>query len=144
MEMKTWNAKAGEVERKWWVVDATDQTLGRLATQVANLLRGKHKPQFTPHVDTGDFVIVTNTDKLKMSGTKMQDKKYFTMSRYFGSVRERTAEQWMDKDSTHLVQQAVKGMLPKNKLANGLITKLKTYKDGSHPHSAQNPSAYTL
>ncbi len=111
--MKTWNAKAGEVDRNWWVIDATDATLGRLATQVAGLLKGKHKPQFTPHVDTGDFVVVLNTDKIKMSGNKMDDKKYFTRSRYFGSIREKTAKQWMEKDSTHIVREAVKGMLPK-------------------------------
>ena len=142
--MKTWNAKPGEVDRKWWVVDATNQTLGRLATQVATLLRGKHKPQFTPHVDTGDFVIVTNTDKLKMSGLKMENKKYYSRSRYFGSLKEKTAKEWLEKDSTYLIRQAVKRMLPKNKLANGLITKLKTYKGGEHPHSAQKPSAYSL
>jgi len=142
--MKTWNAKPGEVDRKWWVVDATDQTLGRLATQVAVLLRGKHRPQFTPHVDTGDFVVVTNTDKLKMSGTKMENKKYYSRSRHFGSLKEKTAREWLGKDSTHLVREAVKGMLPKNKLGDGLITKLKPYGGGEHPHSAQKPSAYSL
>ena len=142
--MKTWSAKPGEVARKWWVVDATDQTLGRLATQVATLLRGKQKPQFTPHVDTGDFVIVTNADKIKMSGTKMEDKKYYSRSRYFGSLKEKTAREWLETNSAHLVREAVKGMLPKNKLASGFITKLKIYRNGEHPHSAQKPAAYSL
>ncbi|MBK9040487.1 MAG: 50S ribosomal protein L13 [Bdellovibrionales bacterium] len=142
--MKTWNAKTGEVDRNWWVIDATDATLGRLATQVAGLLKGKHKPQFTPHVDTGDFVVVLNTDKIKMSGNKMDAKKYFTRSRYFGSIREKTAKQWMEKDSTHIVREAVKGMLPKNKLSSRVILKLKMYKSGEHPHSAQKPTAFSL
>ena len=142
--MKTWNAKAGEVERNWWIIDATDVTLGRLASQVAGLLKGKHKPQYTPHVDTGDFVVILNTDKIQLSGAKLEAKKYFTRSRYFGSIREKSARQWMEKDSTHIVREAVKGMLPKNKLASRLILKLKTYKDGVHPHSAQKPAAFSL
>ncbi|MCC7403207.1 MAG: 50S ribosomal protein L13 [Bdellovibrionales bacterium] len=142
--MKTWNAKDNEVERKWWVIDATDQTLGRLASETAKLLRGKHKPQFTPHVDTGDFVIITNTDKIRMTGKKWVDKTYFSRSRYFGSIKEKSAGLWLKRDSTFLVHEAVKGMLPKTKLGYGLITKLKTFKDASHPHAAQKPSAYTL
>ncbi|MCB0361737.1 MAG: 50S ribosomal protein L13 [Bdellovibrionales bacterium] len=142
--MKTWNANAGEVDRNWWIIDATDVTLGRLASQVASLLKGKHKPQFTPHVDTGDFVVVLNTDKLRLSGAKMDAKKYFTRSRFFGSIKEKSARQWMERDSSHILMEAVKGMLPKNKLSRRLILKLKAYRNAEHPHSAQKPTAYSL
>lgn len=142
--MKTWNAKVGEVEKKWWLIDATDLTLGRLATQVAHLLKGKHKPQYTPHVDSGDFVVILNTDKIQLSGAKLENKKYYSRSRFFGSLKEKTAQDWLTKNSTFLVQEAVRGMLPKNKLARRQILKLKLYKDADHPHAAQKPMAWSL
>jgi len=139
--MRTYNAKAGEVERKWWLVDASGKTLGRMATEIATLLRGKNKPQFTPHVDTGDFVIVINSDQVHMSGTKWQDKKYFRHSRHFGGLKSLTAEQQRQKDSTFIVTEAVSGMLPKNKLSRTLIKKLKVYAGSEHPHGVQKPEA---
>jgi len=141
---QTYSAKPGEVERKWWVVDAKGQTLGRMATQIANVIRGKNKPQFTPHVDTGDFVIVINSDKIEMTGAKWSQKKYHRHSRYFGSMKSMTAEAQRQKDSTFIITEAVKGMLPKNKLARTLITKLKVYTAAEHPHAKQKPEALTL
>lgn len=142
--MKTYSAKNGEIERKWWVVDAKGKTLGRMATEIANVLRGKNKPVFTPHVDTGDFVIVINSDQVEMSGSKWQDKKYYRHSRYFGGIKSLTAEQQRQKDSTFIITEAVKGMLPKNKLSRELIKKLKVYTGGEHPHGIQKPEALTL
>lgn len=142
--MKTFNAKANEVDRKWWIVDAADQKVGRVATVVANILRGKNKAIFTPNVDTGDFVIVINTDKMELSGTKWQDKKYYSHSRYFGSMKEMTAAQAKEKDSTFIIHEAVRGMLPTNKLSRQVITKLKAYTGAEHNHAAQKPAVYTL
>jgi large subunit ribosomal protein L13 len=136
--MKTWNAKADEVERAWWIVDATDQTLGRLATQIARTIRGKNKPQYTPHVDTGDFVVVINTDKLKVS-RELDGMNYYSHSRFFGGLKTWTAKEQMEKDSSVVLTTAVKGMLPKTKLGRSLIGHLKAYKDGKHPHLAQKP-----
>jgi large subunit ribosomal protein L13 len=141
---KTWMAKPEEADRNWWIVDAQGQRLGRLATQIANLLRGKNKPTFTPHVDNGDFVIVINTDKVEMTGTKWEDKKYFRHSRFFGSLKEKTASQMKDYDSTFIVHEAVRGMLPTNKLSYGLIKKLKSYPGAEHPHNTQKAQAYKL
>ena len=137
-------AKPEDAERNWWIVDASGQRLGRLATQVAMLLRGKKKPTFTPHVDNGDFVIVINTDKIEMTGTKWEAKKYFRHSRFFGSLKEKTAAQMKQDDSTFIVHEAVRGMLPTNKLSYSLITKLKTYPGAEHPHSNQKAQAYKL
>lgn len=142
--MKTYSAKAGEVERKWWIVDAKGQTLGRMATQIAGVLRGKNKPQFTPHVDTGDFVIVINSDKIEMSGNKWKEKEYFRHSRFFGGLKSLTAEQQKEKDPTFIITEAVKGMLPKNKLSRELIMKLKVYAGAEHPHAIQKPEALTI
>lgn len=142
--MKTFNAKANEVERKWWIVDAADQKVGRIATVVANILRGKNKAIYTPNVDTGDFVIVINTDKMELSGTKWQDKKYFSHSRFFGSLKEMTAAQAKEKDSTFIIHEAVRGMLPTNKLSRHVIAKMKAYTGAEHNHSAQKPALYTL
>ncbi len=142
--MKTWNAKPGEVEKTWYLVDATDQTLGRLATQVARVLRGKHKPNFTPHVDTGDFVVVINSEKVKLSGNKWVEKNYYSRSRFFGSLKSINAQQLNAKDPAEMVRNAVSGMLPKTKLGRQMITKLKAYKGGEHPHSAQKPEAMQL
>ncbi len=122
--MKTWNAKKEDVEAKWYLVDATDKSLGRLSTQIATILRGKHRPTFTPHVDTGDFVVVINADKISMTGKKWLQKMFYTRSRYFGSVKEATAQQMMDKNPTFLLEEAVQGMLPKTKLGKQIATKL--------------------
>lgn len=142
--MKTYNAKNGEVTRKWWVVDAKGRTLGRMSTEIANILRGKNKPEFTPHVDTGDFVVVVNSDLVSMSGAKWQDKSYYRHSRFFGGLKSLTAEQQRDKDSTFIITEAVRGMLPKNKLSRDLIKKLKVYAGAEHPHAIQKPEALTL
>ena len=142
--MSTWVAKKEEAERNWWIVDAADQRLGRVATTIATLLRGKHKPTFTPHMDNGDFVIVINTDKLQMTGNKFNEKKYYRHSRFFGSMKAKTAAQMKEDDSTFIMHEAVRGMLPTNKLSYQLINKLKLFKDGVHPHAAQKPVAYTL
>lgn len=142
--MKTWNAKAEEVESQWHLIDAADQRVGRVATHIANLLRGKNKPIFTPHVDTGDFVVVINTDKMELSGTKWTEKKYYRHSRFFGSLKEKTAEQMRKEDSTFIISEAVRGMLPTNKMTRHMILKLKAYRGSEHPHSAQKPMAYTI
>ena len=142
--MKTFNAKADEVERKWWVIDVAGQKVGRVATTIATVLRGKDKPIFTPNVDTGDFVVVINTDKLELSGTKWEDKKYFRHSRWFGSLKEMTAAQAKEKDSTFIMHEAVRGMLPANKLSRHIILKMKTFTGAEHDHSAQKPALYTI
>jgi len=142
--MKTWNAKPNEVERKWWVVDATGQTLGRLATQIAMTLRGKDKPQFTPHVDTGDFVVVLNSEKINIKGNKASDKMYYRHTGFFGGLKETTYKDMLEKNPDFVIQNAVKGMLPKNKLSNQIIKKLKIYRGTEHPHDAQNPQLMTL
>ena len=142
--MKTFNAKADEVERKWWIVDAADQKVGRVATVVAGILRGKNKAIFTPNVDTGDFVVIINTDKMELSGTKWDEKKYYRHSRFFGSMKEMTAAQARDKDSTFIIHEAVRGMLPTNKLSRHIIQKLKSYPGAEHPHAAQKPALLTL
>lgn len=142
--MKTWTAKPGEVERKWWLVDATDKTLGRMASEIAKVLRGKTKPQFTPHADTGDFVIVINIEKVRMTGNKWKQEKFYRRSRFFGSLKELTAEQVREKDPTRLIHDAVAGMLPKTKMGRQLITKLKAYKGAEHPHKAQRPEALNV
>lgn len=137
--MKTWTAKESDVQRQWWIVDAEGQTLGRLATKIATVLRGKNKPTFTPHVDTGDFVVVINSKKIKLSGNKLLQKKYYTHSRYFGSLKEFTAQEILEKDSTQIITDAVQGMLPNNKLATQILKKLKVYEGAEHPHKVQNP-----
>ena len=137
--MRTYTPKPGEITREWLVIDATDVVLGRLASQVATLLRGKHKPVFAPHVDTGDFVIVINAEKVQMSGNKLEEKRYYRHSRFFGSLKSLTAREMLDKDPAFVIQDAVYGMLPKNKLSKSLLTKLKAYKGGTHPHAVQKP-----
>lgn len=140
----TYMAKPGEVERKWYLVDAEGKTLGRLASEVASLLRGKHKPQFTPHVDTGDFVIVINADKVVLTGKKWQQKKYYRHSGYLGGLKVTTAQQMIQTKPERMVELAVHGMLPKNRLGNALKRKLKVYAGSEHPHAAQNPQVYEL
>ncbi len=137
--MKTYSAKPGEVPSNWYVVDADGQTLGRLATRIATVLRGKHKPQFTPHVDTGDFVIVLNACKVQLTGRKLEQKQYHRYSGYPGGLRSVTAADVREKDPERMIQHAVKGMLPKNKLARQIIKKLKVYPGAEHPHQAQQP-----
>ena len=137
--MKTYSAKPDEVKRNWWVVDADGKTLGRLATEVATVLRGKNKPQFTPHVDTGDFVVIINAAKVKLTGNKMHDKTYYHYSGYFGGMKSTTAEKLIVKKPELIIEFAVKGMLPKNALARKLMKKLKIYPGADHPHEAQAP-----
>jgi len=134
-------ANSENIERNWWVVDASDQTLGRLATKIANTLRGKHKPQFTPHADAGDFVVVLNSDKIKLTGNKWDQKKYYRHTGYIGSLKTTTAKELLDKDSTQIITKAVRGMLPKNRLSSQIINKLKVYRGSEHPHAAQKPQA---
>ncbi len=137
--MKTWTAKAEDVERRWYVVDADGQTLGRLATRIADTLRGKGKPTYTPHVDSGDFVVVVNAEKIAVTGKKLDDKKYYRHSGYPGGLRVRTLREQLDRRPTEVIRIAVKGMLPRNRLARRQITKLKVYAGPEHPHAAQNP-----
>lgn len=140
----TYMAKAGEVERKWYVVDATDVPLGRLSTVVASVLRGKNKPTFTPHVDTGDFVIVINADKVKLTGKKATDKIYYRHSQYPGGLKSVTAGELREKNSRRLIENSVKGMLPKNTLGRKQLTKLNVYGEAEHPHAAQQPEVLDI
>ena len=138
--MKTVSAKKESVTREWYVVDATDKTLGRLSTEIANRLRGKHKPEFTPHVDTGDYIVVVNAEKVKVTGNKTTDKVYHHHTGYPGGIKSITFEQLMDKAPERIIEKAVKGMMPKNKLSRSMMTKLKIYAGSEHPHSAQQPT----
>ena len=142
--MKTWNAKTEEADRKWFIVDAAGLKVGRLATHVANILRGKNLPTFTPHADVGGFVIIINSDKIELTGNKWNAKKYYRHSRFFGSLKEKTAAQMKDENPEFIIHDAVKGMLPTNKLSYSLITKLKVYAGADHPHAAQKPEAYVI
>ena len=136
---KTFSAKPADVERKWFVVDAENQVVGRLATQIATVLRGKHKPSYTPHVDTGDFVVVINADKARFTGQKETQKEYFRHTGYPGGVKLMTPKEAREKKPTFIVERAVQGMLPKTKLGRQMATKLKVYAGTDHPHQAQNP-----
>ena len=142
--MRTYNAKPGEVERRWYVVDADGQTLGRLATRIADTLRGKDKPQYTPHVDTGDFVVVVNAEKVAVTGNKLDQKRYYRHSGYPGGLRSRTLREQLERRPTEVIRKAVKGMLPKNRLARQQLTKLKIYAGPEHPHTAQAPEPLPL
>lgn len=137
--MKTFSAKPHEVQRDWYVIDASDKVLGRLASEIAKRLRGKHKPIYTPHVDTGDFIVVVNVEKLRVTGAKAQDKKYFRHSGYPGGIYERNFEKLQQRFPERVLQKAVKGMLPKGPLGYSMIKKLKCYVGSSHPHAAQQP-----
>ncbi len=139
-DMKTWNAKPGEVERRWYLVDAEGKTLGRLATQIADMLRGKGKPQYTPHVDTGDFVVVVNAEKISVTGKKLDDKIYYRHSGYPGGLRSRSLREELERRPTEVLRKAVKGMLPRNRLSRAQIGKLKIYAGPEHPHEAQAPT----
>ena len=144
--MSSYVAKPAEsiATRKWWVVDATNQPLGRLASKVASVLRGKHKPTYTPHVDTGDFVVVINDDKVKVSGTKSKNKFYYTHSGYPGAIRSESFEKAIARHPDLPVTEAVKGMLPKNVLGREMLGKLKVYGSAEHPHKAQQPAVLPL
>jgi large subunit ribosomal protein L13 len=137
--MKTWNAKPGEVERIWYVVDADGKTLGRLATQIADTLRGKRKPQYTPHVDTGDFVVVVNAEKIAVTGKKLDEKLYYRHSGYPGALKSRPLREELERRPTEVLRTAVRGMLPRTRLGRAQLTKLKIYAGPEHPHEAQDP-----
>jgi large subunit ribosomal protein L13 len=138
--MKTYNPKPGEIQRDWLIVDAEGKTLGRLATQIAERLRGKHKPQFAPHVDIGDFVVVVNAEKIAVTGKKLEQKIYYKHSGYPGGLRERTLKEQLNRQPTEVLRKAVKGMLPRNRLGRQQLTKLKIYAGPEHPHDAQAPT----
>ncbi|WP_350343843.1 50S ribosomal protein L13 [Proteinivorax tanatarense] len=140
----TFMAKANEVERKWYIVDAEGQTLGRLASEVATILRGKHKAIYTPHVDTGDFVIIINADKAVLTGKKLEQKIYYKHSQYPGGLKKTTASQMMDEKPERALYLAVKGMLPHNKLGSAMLKKLRVYRGQEHPHEAQMPVEWQL
>ena len=142
--MKTYVANAQDRERNWLRVDAEGQTLGRLATQIADALRGKRKPAYTPHVDTGDFVIVVNAEKISVTGQKLQEKKYYRHSGYPGGLKSRTLNAMLERRPEEVIRLAVKGMLPKNRLARKQLTKLKVYAGPEHPHVAQQPKPLEL
>jgi len=137
--MKTPFAKKGEIERRWYVVDAKDAVLGRLATKIATYLRGKNKPVFTPNVDTGDFIIVINADKIRLTGRKLDNKIYYHHTGYIGGIKAQTAKSMLDKSPQKIIEKAVWGMLPKNTLGKQMLKKLKVYKGAEHPHKAQAP-----
>lgn len=137
--MKTFNAKNETVEHSWYVVDASNKVLGRLATEIARRLRGKHKPIYTPNVDTGDYVVVINAEKIKVTGNKAKDKVYYSHSGYSGGLKEITFEKLLDRNPTRVIEIAVKGMLPKNPLGRAMYRKLKVYAGTEHPHTAQQP-----
>jgi large subunit ribosomal protein L13 len=142
--MKTFSAKPHEVQRDWFVVDATDKVLGRLASEVAKRLRGKHKPVYTPHVDTGDFIVVVNVEKLRVTGNKDLDKKYFRHSGYPGGVYETNFRNMQQRFPGRALEKAVRGMLPKGPLGYAMIKKLKCYAGGAHPHAAQQPKTLDI
>ncbi len=142
--MKTYMQRKEDVAREWYVVDATDVTLGRLATKVASVLRGKHKPTYTPHIDGGDYVIVINASKVNLTGDKLDKKIYYDHSRYTGGLRERTAREMKENYPVEMIERAVKGMLPKGRLGRQMYKKLFVYEEGEHPHSAQKPKALNM
>ena len=144
MKKYTYSAKSSDNDGKWWVVDAQDAVLGRLASQVAARLRGKHKPLFTPHVYSGDWVIVVNADKIKLTGRKWDQKTYYRHSGYIGGLKAITAKKLLEKRPEDIVRFAVKGMLPKNRLGRKLFKKLKVYTGAEHPHAAQQPDVWTI
>jgi large subunit ribosomal protein L13 len=142
--MKTYQAKKETAEHRWFLVDAEGKILGRLATEVARLLRGKHKPTYTPHTDTGDFVVVVNAEKVALTGKKMKDKKYYHYTGYPGGIREATAEKLLARKPTEVVRHAIKGMLPRTSLGRQMLRKLKIYAGPNHPHEAQRPVSLGL
>jgi large subunit ribosomal protein L13 len=137
--MKTYTVKASEIHRDWYVVDATDEVLGRLASQVATILRGKHKPQYSPHLDLGDHVVVINAERVRLTGRKLDQKTYFRHSGYPGGARETPVRTVLERHPEEVVRRAVRGMLPKNRLGRAMLRKLKIYRGPEHPHAAQQP-----
>ena len=144
MSTKTFSAKTHLVERTWHLVDASDKTLGRLASRVAHILRGKHKPEFTPHVDTGDFVVIINAEKIRVTGNKAKDKVYYRHSGYPGGLKEITFEKLLAKSPERVLMLAIKGMIMKGPLGNSIISKLKIYPGAEHPHAAQQPQLLNI
>jgi len=142
--MKTCFAKKGEVERKWYLVDASDKVLGRLASRIATYLRGKHKAQFTPNVDTGDFIVVVNAEKVKLTGKKLDDKVYYHHTGYPGGIKAETARKRLQRKPEAVIMDAVWGMLPKNRLGRAMLKKLKVYRGAEHPHQSQQPETINL
>ena len=142
--MKTFSAKAEDVSRDWFVVDADGKTLGRLASEIAHRLRGKHKPEYTPHVDTGDYIVVINAEKVAVTGKKTTDKIYHSHTGYPGGLKSISFEKLIDKAPERVIQGAVKGMLPRNPLGRAMFKKLKVYAGGEHPHTAQQPQALNI
>ena len=137
--MKTHTPKASEIERRWWLVDATDKTLGRLATELARILRGKHKPIYTPHLDTGDYIVILNAEKVRLTGSKADKKTYFRHSGYIGGEKQIPFRRMLETHPERIIELAVKGMLPKNTLGRAMRKKLKAYAGSEHPHQGQNP-----
>jgi len=144
LSYKTKSAKSSEVVRKWHIIDADGLVVGRLCTKIATILRGKHKPSYTPHTDTGDYVVVINADKVRFTGAKWDQKEYITYSGYPGGQKRATAKEMLQKKPTAIIKSATKGMLPKNKLGRAMIKKLFIYTDAKHPHAAQKPETLTL
>jgi large subunit ribosomal protein L13 len=142
--MKTYSVKAGEIEQRWWVVDADGRVLGRLATEIARILRGKHKPTYTPHLDTGDFVVVVNAEKIELTGRKAEQKSYFRHSGYMGGEKFIPFRTMLERHPERVIELAVKGMLPKNALGRQMRGKLKVYAGPEHPHEAQQPQPLAL
>lgn len=142
--MKTYLAPVNEIEKKWYVVDAENKVLGRLASEIASRLRGKHKPTFSPFMDNGDFIIVTNADKIQLTGNKLDDKKYYRHTGYMGGIKEASARELLVKHPTDLITKAVRGMLPRNKLGHAQLKKLKVYASATHPHTAQQPEVLDI
>ena len=142
--MKSFSAKPESVERDWYVVDATDKTLGRLATEIARRLRGKHKPVYTPHVDTGDYIVVINAEKVRVTGNKRTDKMYYRHTEYPGGIKEISFDKLMDRKPEQAIEKAVKGMMPRNPLGRAMLGKLKVYAGAEHPHAAQQPKELAL
>jgi len=142
--MKTYVATPADRQRDWYVVDAEGQTLGRLATRIADALRGKRKPEYTPHVDTGDFVVVVNAEKIHVTGDKLEQKRYWRHSGYPGGIKSRTLREMLERRPEEVIRKAVKGMLPRNRLARKQLTKLKVYAGPDHPHAAQQPKQMEL
>jgi len=142
--MSTWTVRPGDIERKWFIVDANDLVLGRLATQIATVLRGKHRPEFTPHADCGDHVIVVNAEKIRVTGNKENDKVYYHHTRFAGGLKSITLEKQREKHPERIIEAAVKGMMPKGPLGRSMLKKLKVYAGSEHPHTAQQPEAMQL
>ena len=142
--MKTFSPKPEDITREWFIVDAEDQILGRLANQIAHRLRGKHKPEFAPHVDNGDFIVVVNCEKIKVTGKKMADKMYYRHTGFPGGLKEANLETMLEKKPEDVIRKAVQGNLPKNRLGRALLKKLKIYTGTEHPHAAQNPQTLEL